>query len=229
MTYTRQKRKYLAATQQMLVASQEEKEAYTVEILGKTFDVLPGVFSPKYFSDTCFFAEVFPDPKDKKVLEIGPGTGVVSIFAALRGAAHVTAIDINPAAVANTTHNAKRHCVVDKLTILQGDVYRPLQLADQFDIIFWNTPFGLVHDRPLTNLERSVFDVEYQATARFITGAQQHLRPGGMLLIGFSSTLGHPQLLRQLLTSAGFQIQQIQARRSREVYPVNFELMIVQA
>ncbi|MFH1978426.1 MAG: methyltransferase [Candidatus Aenigmatarchaeota archaeon] len=82
-----------------------EKKPYTIKILGKELTVLPNVFSPKYFTDSKYFAEEIPKiVKNKKLLEIGTGTGVVSIFCALSGA-NVTATDINPAAIKNCKMN----------------------------------------------------------------------------------------------------------------------------
>ena len=51
---------YMKGTEKILKESQREKEKYFFEILGKKFIIYPGVFSPKYFSDTCFFAEKIP-------------------------------------------------------------------------------------------------------------------------------------------------------------------------
>ena len=48
-----------------------------------------------------------PLVKDKTVLEIGTGTGLLSLCALEYSAAKVVATDVNPAAVANARHNAR--------------------------------------------------------------------------------------------------------------------------
>lgn len=85
---------YLLGTAKVLRESEAEKEKYEVEILGRKFVVYPNVFSSKYFLDTEFFARKLPIQQDEEFLEIGPGSGVTVVFAALRGAKHVTAVDI---------------------------------------------------------------------------------------------------------------------------------------
>ena len=134
------KKDLLQISLEHLKASQKERRRYQVNVLGKEFVVLPDVFSPKYFVDTEFFARHVPIKKDGSFLEIGNGTGVVSIFALLRGARIVVSTDINPQAVKNTKINAKLHGVEKKIVILEGDLFDPVN-GMRFDQIFWNPPF----------------------------------------------------------------------------------------
>lgn len=158
-------------------------------------------------------------------MEIGPGTGVISVFAIIKGAKHVTAIDINPVAVENTKENAKLNGVEDKITVLQGDIYSPLSEDNKFDTIFWNTPFGYVDENEdLTVLEKAVYDPGYKATHRFISQAKEHLKENGKLLIGFSTTLGKFDVLQKFLEEAGFTVRLISKTESVETHPVFFEL-----
>lgn len=150
---------YLEGTAKVLRKSKTEKEKYEVKILGRKFVVYPNVFSPKYFLDTEFFARELPIRQDEEFLEIGPGTGVTVVFAALKGAKRVTAVDINPDAVANTKENAKINGVESKVTVLRGDIYEPLAKNSRFDTIYWNTPFGYVNKNDeVTVLEKAVYD-----------------------------------------------------------------------
>jgi len=51
------------------------------------------------------------------VLDVGCGSGVLAIAACLFGAAHADAIDISPAAVPTTTHNAQWNGVADRIDV----------------------------------------------------------------------------------------------------------------
>lgn len=216
---------YLEGTAKILHESEAETKKYEVEILGRKFVVYPNVFSPKYFLDTEFFARQLPVNKGEEFLEIGPGSGVTVIFAALRGAKHVTAIDINPDAVANTKENAEINGVADKVAVLQGDIYEPLAKNSRFDTIYWNTPFGYVdNNKDITVLEKAVFDPEYKSTHKFISQAKEHLKENGRLLIGFSTTLGKFDVLQKFLEKAGFEVKLISKTESEEVHPVLFEI-----
>ena len=216
-------KEYIEGTAKVLHESEKENEKYEVEILGRKFIVYPNVFSPKYFFDTEFFAKELPVQKDADFLEIGPGTGAISVFAIINGAKHVTAIDINPAAVENTKENAKLNDVENKITVLQGDIYSPLSEDDKFDTIFWNTPFGYIEGE-VTVLEKAVFDPEYKSTRKFIFEAKNHLKKHGRLLIGFSTTLGKFEIIEEFLNQAGFKVKCLAKTESVETHPVLFEL-----
>ena len=220
----KEKKKYLRGTNLILQDSQKEKGPYKIKVLGRNFIVLPNVFSPKYFFDTEFFAKEIPVRKGEEFLEIGPGTGVISVIMALKGAAKVVGIDINPDAVKNSRENAKMHKVDDIVQIFQGNLYSPLTEKDKFDTIFWNTPFGFIKKNKISTLEKAVFDPGYKSTEKFIKGAQKFLKPNGRLLIGFSSTLGHLTKLKELLKKYNYQVKLIAQIKSIETYPVKFEL-----
>lgn len=215
---------YLDGTHQILDESQQEKEPYKTTVAGRGFIVNPNVFSPKYFHDTEEFALHLPVRKGEEMLEIGPGTGAIAITAIYNGASKVTAIDINPSAVENTQENINLHGMHDRVEVRQGDLYDALKNGEKFDTIFWNTPFGLVEDKGISNLEKSVYDPGYKATERFIKEGRQHLKNDGRLLIGFSSTLGRLDLLKQFAEQAGFDLNLLYEVESEEVHPVKFEI-----
>jgi ribosomal protein L11 methyltransferase len=75
------------------------------------------------------------DLEGKKVLDMGSGTGILAIFAAMKNAATVTAIDIDEWAY----HNAAENCELNNIKlaeILQGD--SSLLQGRSFDIILAN-------------------------------------------------------------------------------------------
>ena len=216
---------YTEGTAKILHESEVEKKEYEVEILGRKFIIYPNVFSPKYFLDTEFFARELPVNQDEELLEIGSGSGVTVVFAVLRGAKHVTAVDINPDAVANTQKNAEINGVGKKITVLQGDIYEPLAKNSKFNTIYWNTPFGYVDENEdVTVLEKAVFDPGYKATHRFISQAKKYLKENGRLLIGFSTTLGKFNILQKFLEEADFSVKLISKTESVETHPVLFEI-----
>lgn len=216
---------YLEGTAKVLRASEIEKEKYEFELLSRKFVVYPNVFSPKYFLDTEFFARELPIKKDEEFLEIGPGSGVTVVFAALKGAKHVTAVDINPDAVINTRENAEINDIGDKVTVLHGDVYEPLSENSKFDTIYWNTPFGYVdEDKEITTLEKAVYDPGYKSTHKFIDESKKYLKENGRLLIGFSTTLGKFDILKKFLEEAGFDVRLVAKTESMETHPVLFEI-----
>jgi len=55
-----------------------------------------------------------------RVLDVGTGSGILAIAAALQGAANVTAIDIDPVCVNVTIENARRNGVADRVRVARG-------------------------------------------------------------------------------------------------------------
>lgn len=155
---------YLDGTRQILEKSNSEKVPYQTTVAGKQFIVFPNVFSPKYFADTELFAQNLPVRLGEEMLEIGPGTGAISVLVVYKGAGKVVAIDINPDAVANTQANIDLHHLQDKIEVRKGNLYEPLHPGEKFDTIFWNTPFGLVEGDTIPDLEKAVYDPGYKST-----------------------------------------------------------------
>ena len=76
------------------------------------------------------------DPAAKRVLDIGTGTGVLAIVAALRGAAATIAFDNNEWAVANTIENVALNGVANHIDVRQCELE---EIAEgEFDIILAN-------------------------------------------------------------------------------------------
>jgi len=159
------------------------KRPYTI-ISGK-FEllVLPDVFSPKYFTDSLWFAERLPQiVKSGSLLEIGTGTGICALYCASAGAT-VIATDINPAAVCNAEINAALYGRL-RIAIRAGDMYDAVG-ARKFDFIFWNHPFNS-WNVPVSVLQRSGIDPDYRDLRRYVSEGGRHLKKDGALLLGTS-------------------------------------------
>ncbi len=86
------------------------KRSTTTRVAGLDLAVLPTVFHPKLFLTSAFFAKYLQslDFCGKTVVEVGAGSGILSLSAARAGAKSVMALDINPAAVDATNLNARK-------------------------------------------------------------------------------------------------------------------------
>jgi ribosomal protein L11 methyltransferase len=73
------------------------------------------------------------------VLDVGCGSGVLGIAAALLGAAHVVSLDIDAAAVAATTRNAARNGVSDRVAVHHVDATNALaNIREHHDLLVAN-------------------------------------------------------------------------------------------
>jgi ribosomal protein L11 methyltransferase len=73
-----------------------------------------------------------------KVLDLGCGSGILSILAAKLGAAHVLALDTDPIAVRATAENAAANGVGDRITAQTGSLDGLLHAATRFDLALVN-------------------------------------------------------------------------------------------
>ena len=99
------------------------------------------VYPPR--EDTQFLSDVLKEElrnrNSCRILEIGPGSGAVTMALALEGH-RVTAIDIHPEAVAVTRGVAESHGLSEQIIVHEQDV-RTLNFDSSYDLIVWNAPY----------------------------------------------------------------------------------------
>ncbi len=81
-------------------------------------------------------------PPGLQVLEIGTGSGVLSIAAARCGAVSVRAVDIDPTAVSAAVANVRRNNVADRVQVAQSD--GPPWLDGQVDAVIANITYDVL-------------------------------------------------------------------------------------
>jgi release factor glutamine methyltransferase len=118
-----------------IYASKERSYSYK----GINVRVMPGVFHPGLFFSTKLLLDYISkyDLKDKNVLELGAGSGLISIYCA-KLKANVTASDINPYAVENINKNAKLNNV--NIEVIESDLFDRIE-TKEFDYIIINPPY----------------------------------------------------------------------------------------
>lgn len=203
------KEEELHSTEILLKENEEIGISYFVSYRDKEFIVLPGVFSPAVFNNTYFFADNIELKPQESFLEVGSGTGLIAVMAAINGADNVVAVDINPYAVKNTLANAKLHGVDSKMLVLQSDIFDSIPLEQKFDTIFWNAPFMHNAKEDLSYLEQALYDPYYKCLNRYFREAGSWLKPQGRVLIGFSSTNGHMEVFESIAKAYGWKLRLI--------------------
>lgn len=185
-------------------------DPYEVDVFGKNIIVLPGVMSPQYDWAGLYMIECLPhDFSGKDVLELGPGSGLVSVFVGLRGAASVTAADINPAAVENTKLNFEKYGIKNALAVL-SDAFAVVP-KKKYDVIIFNLPY---HDGvPVNDLEKGVIDAQYNAMIKFFAGVHDFLKPEGVLYIGFSRS-GNIEKFMEQVAKNNIQIDKMEEKNT---------------
>ena len=184
-----------------LVKMRSHREPYEIEVMGLPIVVLPNVWSPAYDWSSLFYVENLPNVKGRDFLEIGCGTGVISVFAGKAGAARVVAADVNEQAVRNARINLDRFGIANAETIL-SDGFDAVR--GRFDVVTWNAPYHGA--KPEDILERGCADENYRDIRAFFKHVSNHLKPGGTVVFGFSELGGLP-LIESLIQGNGFRIK----------------------
>lgn len=118
------------------------KRDVSVRFDGFKLKVFKGVFHPKLFFSTSYFYDFIKkqELKNKRFLEIGCGSGILSLLA-LKKEALVTAIDIDEKAVENTQLNFSKNFIsLNNVKIIQSDLFANLH-KQAFDVIIINPPY----------------------------------------------------------------------------------------
>lgn len=183
-------------------------------ILGETefwslpFSVSPAVLIPR--SDTeVLVEEALRLAGGHRVLDVGTGSGAIAVALAHELAdAQVVALDISPEALAVADSNARRNCVDDRITFLQGDLaHLP---KGPFDLIVSNPPY--IRTADVEGLMPEVRDFEpRQALVGGLDGLNPYralatqacfcLVPGGWLLVEVG--IDQASDVQQLFADAG--------------------------
>lgn len=142
------------------------------------------------------------------ILEVGTGTGCVSVALAKRfPGALVFATDISPAALKLALRNAEKHHCADRIRFIQEDLYRPeAKLAGWADLVISNPPY--IPTKVIPTLEPEVLHEPFlaldggpdglDALRAIILDAPRHLKAGGpmVLEIGFDQGTAVAALLK---------------------------------
>ena len=150
------------------------------------------------------FKSVFWDPRDteslrrlirespvvqgRTILEIGTGSGLVSLCCLKAGAARAVATDVNSAAVANATYNAGILGVADRLEtrlspLDRRGAYSTIGESERFDLIISNPPWE--NQTPGTINEYALYDQDFALLRSILSGLDKHLKPGGKALFAY--------------------------------------------
>lgn len=106
---------------------------------GIVLDIPPQVFHPRFFGSTGLLLRQLRtlEVKGQTLLELGAGSGLLSMVAAQKGAV-VTATDINRTAVRYLLANKKRNGV--ELAVIHSDLFQQIP-PQRFDLVLINPPY----------------------------------------------------------------------------------------
>lgn len=158
--------KYLQARLKRIPLPYILKRAY---FWGRPFYIEEGVLIPR--QDTELIVEIFLEkgPKEGLVLELGCGSGVISITLLLECPnLKILAIDNSQKALEITKINARHYNVLNRLYLIKGDWLSPLKKKPIFQAILSNPPY-------ISEKEWEELDIEvklYEPKSALIAGIE---------------------------------------------------------
>lgn len=124
----------------------------------------------------------------KSVLEIGTGSGLVSLCCLREGAARVVATDVNQHAIANAQYNANVLGLAERfetrlVSTRAADAFAVIHPGETFDVIVSNPPWEDAVPRTID--EYALYDHDFQLLRSILAGSRSRLNSGGRLLLAY--------------------------------------------
>ncbi len=168
---------------------------------GISIEVTRNVYPPA--EDSFMLADAAR--KAGSVLEIGCGSGIVSLAWAMAGN-EVLGVDINPEAVSCARENAKRNSISAKF--IESDLFS--NVGGMYDAILFNPPYLPTDDsEKLEGNINHAFDGGQDGRLvleRFLNGLKSHLKKDGELFL-IQSSLNNLESTKSELMEMGFSIE----------------------
>ncbi|WP_456371639.1 HemK2/MTQ2 family protein methyltransferase [Methanocaldococcus sp.] len=177
-----------------------------INIEGIKIKLHPEVYEPS--EDSILLLKNLVDVKNKEVLEIGVGTGLISIACAKRGAKKVVGVDINPYAIEIAKENAKLNNV--DIIVFKSDLFK--NVKGKFDVILFNPPYlPTSEDDKIDSYLNYAFDggkSGREVLDRFIDELPNYIKKNGVVQILQSSLTGEKETVDKL-KSLGFYVKKV--------------------
>lgn len=165
--------------QTVRLKERHEAQQMEVECCGMKIIVDPGVYGTS--GDSELMANSVYIEKSENFLEIGCGTGIISLVLAKRAKEGI-GVDINDRAVENSKYNADRYKIAN-VKFFKSDVFE--KVSEKFDVIVCNPPY--TNHEASDTIDRMFWDPEDEMKRKFFKEVKKYLKPGGRIYFGWAN------------------------------------------
>jgi release factor glutamine methyltransferase len=184
-----------------------------VKVAGLSLILEPTVFNPNLHFTSEFLARYLRREgvigSTNRVLDMGTGSGLLAISAALAGARQVTAVDLNPAAVLAARMNVSLYGLAGKVNVVHGDMFDPVA-GECFEVVVCNPPYLRGEPSSRGTLAYMAGD-DFQWLRRFSQSAADYLMPGGRCLLVLADSTDLSSVLR-IFSDGGWSVRRMAIR-----------------
>ncbi|WP_340120865.1 tRNA1(Val) (adenine(37)-N6)-methyltransferase [Methylobacter svalbardensis] len=148
------------------------------------FSVLQKRSGMKICTDAVLFGAMAPVKQGDRVLDIGAGTGVLTLMAAQLGAAKVTAVELTQEAYQEADINFNNSPWAERLELVHQDIQGFALTANrQYDLVISNPPFFKNHLKAADTLRNTARHTDQLPFADLISVAGSLLVPQGLFYL----------------------------------------------
>ncbi len=170
--------------------------------------VLSDVYPPS--DDSFLLAENVKVKEKASVLDLGTGSGIQGINAAMQGAGKVVSTDIDENALLNAQKNAKALGFGKMFEFRKGNLFDCLKKEERFDVIVFNPPYVISEEKKYADLDGGVKGREI--LDRFLKGFAVHLEKEGKCFF-LQNSLNGEEETTELLEEQGFEAEVVARKR----------------
>lgn len=181
----------------------------TAFLKDKELTVLDNVYEPS--EDSFLLAENVNIKQDAIVLDLGTGTGIQGINAAILGAKKVVCTDINRKALENAKKNANKLGFSEKFEFRQGNLFDCLNKGEKFDTILFNPPYVVSDEKKFEDLDGGKKGRE--TLDKFLEKFDKFLDLGGECFFLQTDLNGEKETLKKL-EEKGFTAEKLAEKRA---------------
>lgn len=197
-------------------------------------DVFPTVFPPRsdYSVSSKSVFETFGNLQGLEVADIGSGSGVESIVAAIAGANHVDAVDINQQAVDCSKHNVEMNGLQNSIEVFYSDLFSNFP-KKKYDLIIANLPI-VNFDAGDSPINQALYDKGFEIHKKLFAEAKDFLIENGIITFTHanlqSAKTASPDydfvVLEKLINEYGYEVFEKAEREELNYKWINYKIKV---
>jgi len=173
-----------------------------IKILDKKLIILRNVYPPS--NDSIFLCKNLPNVSYGRALDVGCGSGIISIFLLDNGFSEVCSVDINDYAIKNTKINAAKHNYKEKIKAIKSNIFEKLSTNCKFNLIVANLPIG--YRTPTSINEEAIWNNKFSSYVELFSKASLYLDDAGEIYVSHA-TFGQINLLLDIAKEHGYYLK----------------------
>ncbi|MFA5994356.1 MAG: 50S ribosomal protein L11 methyltransferase [Parcubacteria group bacterium] len=187
--------------------------------------IFPEVFPPQQDFLMGNYLKKISNIQEMEIADMGTGSGVEAISAALLGAKHIDAVDINPSAIQCAEKNSHLNHACDRISFFLSNLFSNIKNNKKYNLILANLPF-IDFDGGKELIDLALYDNHHAIHKEFLQQAHKHLADGGKILLPHanlqSGITSQPNLdfakLENMIFASGFALKIVSQKPFREDY-----------